>query len=256
MDNDYSSIKVFSKDINEEILKKAKEIMEYNDREMNNLEYDEALKDDNRTYWQYYLSLLKTKHIIIFTFYYKKDYNSRIIKIDLFFINITIYFVVNALFFNDETMHKIYEDQGNYNFIYQLPQIIYSSIISAILHILLKLLALSEGDILNFKKIKEKENLDEKVTNLKSKLNIKFILYFIISSIFLLCFWYYLSMFCAIYRNTQIHLIKDTLISYALSLLYPFSINFLPGFFRMPALSNPTKAKKILYNLSKILQLI
>ena len=27
-------------------------------------------------------------------------------------------------FFSDDTMHKIYEDQGNFNFIYQLPQIL------------------------------------------------------------------------------------------------------------------------------------
>ena len=243
-DDDYSNIRVFSKDIDKETIKKVKEIMEYNDREMNNLEYELALKVDLRTYWQYYLSLIKTKHIVIFTFYNKTDYNSRIIKSDLFFINITIYFVVNALFFNDETMHKIYEDKGEFNLIYQLPQIIYSSIISIVFYTILRLLALSEGDILNFKKLKEKEKLNKTVLDLKCKLNIMFILYFILSFLFLLLFWYYLSMFCAIYRNTQIHLMKDSLISYALSLLSPFAINFIPGFFRLPTLSNPSKAKK------------
>ena len=48
-------------------------------------------------------------------------------------------------------MHKIYEDKGSFNFIYQLPQIIYSSIISAVLNVLLKLLALTEAKILKFK---------------------------------------------------------------------------------------------------------
>ena len=40
---------------------------------------------------------------------------------------------MNAIFFNDETMHKIYEDEGSFNLIYNLPQIIYSSIISGVL---------------------------------------------------------------------------------------------------------------------------
>ena len=40
--------------------------MEYTDEEKNNLKYELALKYDKRTYIQYYLSLLKTRHIFIF----------------------------------------------------------------------------------------------------------------------------------------------------------------------------------------------
>ena len=230
--------------------------MEYNDEEKNNLKYEIALKYDKRTYFEYYISLLKTQHIFIFSFFYSKDYNSRIIKIDLFFISFALSYAVNALFFNDNTMHKIYEDEGSFNFIYQLPQIAYSSLISTVLNILLKLLALSEGNIIDYKKNKNKNNLDQRTKELNNKLNIKFILYFIISFIFLLFFWYYLSMFCAIYRNTQYHLIKDTLISFGLSLIYPFFIYLLPGFFRIPALSNPKNKRKYLYNLSLLFQLL
>ena len=104
---------------NEEIITKCKKIMEYNDEEINTLDYELALKYDKRTYCQYYTSLLKTKHIFIYTFYNNNDYNSKIIKYDLFFINFAIFYTVNALFFNDDTMHKIYVDQGSYNFIYQ-----------------------------------------------------------------------------------------------------------------------------------------
>ena len=77
-------------------------------------------------------------------------------------------------------------------------------------------------------------------------LRIKFILYFILSFIFLLFFWYYLSMFGAVYINTQFHLLKDTLVSFGLSLLYPFGLCLLPGLFRIPALSDP-KMKRIYY---------
>ena len=229
--------------------------MEYNDFEKNNLTYKSALKYDKRTFCEYYLSLLKTKHILIFSFYYNNDYNSRIIKIDLFFISFAIYYTVNAFFFNDNTMHKIYMDEGSFNFIYQLPQIIYSSIISSVLNIILKLLALSEGDIIKFKKNKNKLNLDKRTKDLNNKINIKFILYFIIGIIFNLFFWYYLSMFCAVYRNTQLHLIKDTLISFGLSLIYPFGIYLLPGIFRIPVLSNKKNKRSYLYNLSKIFQM-
>ena len=57
----------------------------YNEYEMNNLIYEEALKLDKRTYFQYYFSLLKRKQLLIFTFYTSTDYNSRYIKLCLFF---------------------------------------------------------------------------------------------------------------------------------------------------------------------------
>ena len=61
-------------------------------------------------------------------------------------------------------------------------------------------------------------------------------------------------MFCVIYRNTQIHLLKDTLMSFGLTLLIPFGIYLFIGFFRIPSLSSPKKRQKYLYNFSKVLQ--
>ena len=70
--------------------------------------------------------------------FYSNDYNSTIIKINLFFLSFAIYFVVNALFFDDKTMHNIYITGGSYDFLYQIPKIIYSSLISTIVNIILK----------------------------------------------------------------------------------------------------------------------
>ena len=245
---------------NIDIIQKTKEIMKYNERELNELNYRLALRYDKRSYCQYYFSLIRTKHSLIFSFCYNNDYNSKIIKIDLFFVSFVMNYTVNALFFNDDTMHKIYEDKGKFQFLYQLPQILYSTIISSVINSLLQLLALSEEGILQFKRNKTVINVIERKIELLNRLKIKFILFFIISTIFLLIFWYYLSMFCAIYQNTQIHLIKDTLISFAMSLLSPFGIYILPGILRIPALSDRKKgsiksfSRKLLYNLSKLLQ--
>ena len=180
------------------------------------------------------------EHSIITTFCNNNDYNSKIVKLDLLLFNFTSEFTINALFFDDDTMHKIYIDIGNYDFINQLPPIIYSYLISGGISILLNFLALSEDAILNFKEIKEKKNLNNRILILIKKLKIKFISYFIISSILLLFFWYYVSIFCAIYRNTQIHLIKDTLISYSISLCIYFIWCLIPGLFRIPSLVNNT----------------
>ena len=231
-------------------------IKKYNDDNMNLLTYDLALKYDKRTYCQYYLSLIKTNHTFIFSFFINNDYNSKILKVNLFFFSLISYFTMNALFYNDDTMHKIYITKGSLNIEYQIPQIIYSSLISLIFDSPLKILALSNDDILEFKEMKLRKNIILKEKELFKKLNIKFILYFVISFVFLLFFWYYISIFCAIYKNTQIHLIVDTLISFGLSLIRPFLIYLLPAIFRTIALSNPKNKKPIIFKFSKILQMM
>ena len=235
-----------SKDFNSKI--------NYNDYELNSMLYNLALLYDKRTYLQYYISLLKTRHIVIFSFYTSNDYNSKAIKILLFLFSFALYYAVNALFFNDSTMHKIYEDEGNFNIIYQIPQIIYSTIISSVVNTLLRTLSLSEKNILI---IKNEKNKNEKVIkNLLKCLQIKFACFFICDLLLLILFWFYLSCFCAIYINTQIHVLKDTLISFCLSLLYPFGLYLIPGIFRIPALRAKNRNKETLYKFSKIIQLL
>ena len=153
-------------------------------------------------------------------------------------------------------MHKIYETQGSFDIEYQLPKIIYSSLISMVLNTILKLLALSDDVITDFKQNKSKVGINTRFKGLMRKIKIKFVFYFIISFIFVLCFWYYMSMFGAVYRNTQYHLLKDTLISYGMGFITPFGIYLLPGLFRIPALSDDKKNSQCLYKFSKILQIL
>ena len=118
------------KHIKTEELKKLVSIIEYTDDEINDLSYDLALINDKRSYCQYYFSLIKTKHEFLYAFFYNKDYNSKIIKIDLFLFGFALNYTVNGFFFTDETMHNVYENKGLFDLSYQLPIIAYSSFIS------------------------------------------------------------------------------------------------------------------------------
>ena len=226
----------------------------YIDEEINELSYDLAIQYDKRTFCQYYISLLKTKHNLICALINNNDYNSTIIKIDLFLIGFSIEYVINALFYNDETMHKIYESKGVFDLESQLPIIIYSTLISYILNTPLNFLALSNDAVISFKQNKDKNNIMTRAKNLENKLTIKFILYFIITLLLLLFFCYYISMFCVIYKNTQFHLLKDTLMSFGLSIIFPFGTFIIFGSLRVYSLSGGKKTRKCIYNLSNFLQ--
>ena len=239
-----------------DVKKSQEEIMKYNDNELNELSYKKALKFDKRTFSQYYFALLKVNHLLFFSFYWNnQDYNSQIIKFFLFFFFFIVHFTINALFFNDETMHIIYIDEGQYNFIYQIPQIIYSSLISDIISIIIKYLSLTENDIIKLKRNTKK--IDKKKLSLKKFIHIikiKFAIYFIITFIFLIVFAFYIICFCGVYINTQIHLIKDSLVSFSLSLIYPFGIYLIPSVIRLFSLRAKKKNMKFIYKLSQTLQ--
>ena len=246
---DSTSRKLFSEALIK--YKKIKKILNPNENEINSFPYQKALKHDKRTYLQYYYSLIKTQHSILFAFYPMNDYNIKIIKVDLFFIDIVLNYAINALFFNDSIMHQIYEDQGEFNVNYQLPQIIYSSLISNLLSVIIKFPALTEENVLYIKHSKKYENFKKKAKKIYKILNIKFIVFCVVSSLMLLIFFYYVVCFCVVYKNTQIHLIKDSIFSFGLSLLYPFLFYLFPGILRIPAL---IYQKKTLYKISKFLQ--
>ena len=125
------------------------------DSELNDLDYKDAIQIDKRNYLQYYLSLIRTKHLLFFSFWPSFDYNSQIIKIFLFAFDFILSFIINALFFNDETMHKIYEEKGSFNFIYNIPQILYSFLISGFIDGLIQELALTDSNLINLKQEKD-----------------------------------------------------------------------------------------------------
>ena len=248
----------FTENENEKINKNIKEtdVGDLNDYEINGLDYQKALKLDKRTYFQYYLSLIKKKQLIIFTFLPTNDYNLLSLKISLFIVSFSLYLTINGFFFNDKTMHKIYKDSGAFNIIYQIPQILYSSIVSSVTNMILKNLSLSEKNILIIKKEKDMNIIIKKGKDVLRCIKIKFIIYFSFSFLLMLFFWYFISCFCSVYKNTQTILFKDTLISFALSMLYPFGINLIPGIFRIQALRDEKKDKKCLYNFSQYVALI
>ena len=229
-------------------------ILFYNDFELNSMDYPDALKIDKRTYLQYYLSLIKTKHPFIFPFCQKKDYNVFIIKICLFFLFFTTYYAFNTIFFDFTAIHKIYIDGGIYNISFFIPQIILSFIIAYHINILIKYFSLSERNLSEIKKEKTPELAKAIKTKVERCLIIKNICYFVISIIFLILFWYYLSSFCAVYQNSQVYLIKNTFLSFTFGLIYPFIINLVPMFLRIFSLG--AKDRECIYKVSKVLQIL
>jgi len=218
---------------------------------LNDSRYNKALLYDKRTFCQYFYSLLKSEHLLFFAIIPSKDYNSKAIKICIFLFSFALFFADNAIFMNEDAIHNIYQNEGTFDIIYQIPQIIYSNIISFILDKIIRFLSLSQGNVIEEKRKLIKENKRKNSNIFFRVLLIKYIFFFIITFSFLLLFWFYISCFCFVYRNTQMHLIKDTLLSFGLSLATPFIIYLLSATFRIFSLKK--RNRRFFYIVSKLL---
>ena len=77
-------------------------------------------------------------------------------------------------------MHVIYEEKGKFNFMYQIPQIIYSSLISGLLTFVIRNLSLTEKDIISLKMENNLFLLNKNHRKVLRNIKIKIIFYFII----------------------------------------------------------------------------
>ena len=226
------------------------------EEELNDLNYKYALLIDDRKSANYYWSLLKKKNRIISIFLNREDYNIISMKISIFIVTFNLSFTVNALFYNDEEINKVNQNNGEYDISNEISRVLYSAIISTILSFLAELFSYTSKD---FKKIRECKNYKEAETfmsNLSKKLRIKIILFFIIGIILNILFFYYLTAFCFIYSNIQTHMISDSLISFLLSISYTLLLTLIPPILRKFSLSKNNKFRHFIYILSWLISLV
>jgi hypothetical protein len=231
----------------------------FSDFELNELEYKKAIEYDKRTFLRYYWSLIRREHLIFFTFFSYNDYNILSIKLSKCVFAMATDFALNVVFFFDDTMSKIYLDYGKYNFIALIPQAIYSTVVSEALDVFLRYLCLTEKAMYKIKKLEKNRNkivMNDEFFKILKCIKIKIFIYFAFTHILFAVYWYFVSAFCAVYKNTQMILFKDSFLSLFLSLLYPFGLYLIPTSFRIIALRDKKKSLKCLYKSSDIIPLI
>ena len=151
-------------------------------------------------------------------------------------------------------MHKIYQDNGHFNFLYQIPQILYSTLNSRFIDSLIKNFSLSQDSLVRLKQETRKNNIEQKRKKLFLVLKIKFIVFFVLTLIFLIFCLFYITCFCGIYINTQVHLFKDSIISAVSSLCIPFVLYLVTGIFRTSFLKVKKPTPRCLYKFSLLLE--
>ena len=204
----------------------------YDNFELNNLEYDEAYELDKRGFCRTYWSVLLREHIFLFTFFSCKDYNLFYIKIERFFTLICIEMTMNGLFFVHESMHRKYINNEEFTFVQKIPQLLFTLIFSHIIEVILCFFGMTDSVIYKIKELSKTEKSSEKIIDIITCMRKKLIGFFIFTFILFLFNWYFISAFCAVYQNTQKIFLRDTAVSYLTAMIDPFIIYGLTTFLR------------------------
>ena len=199
--------------------------MAYTDEELQEMEFSEALYNDNRPFTRMYWSYLKEEHIIFNNIFLGSYLDLRVIKLSFLFFSIMISFFLNSFFYTDGYISEAYHNDGVLDFVSSLPKAIYSFFVTIIISNLLRMLSNNRKNLKEI--IKEKLNKMEYLKRMESALKhlrIKLIIYFIILFILGIFFLYYITAFCAVYQNSQNYWIYGCLESLFLDVISPFII--------------------------------
>ena len=239
---------------NEEENNKRKHL---DDFELNNLDYYDACELDKRTCCRTYWSVLMREHTALITFFACNDYNLFYIKIERFFILFCVDMTMSGLFFVHETMHRKYTQGEDFTFVQKLPQLLFTLIAAHIIEVILCFLSLTDTHIYEIKglSVDDKKN-GQKIMDILSCIQRKLTTFIIFTFILFLFFWYFISAFCAVYQNTQKIYLRDSMISFAISLIDPFFIYCFTSLLRCISLKRICRKKccgRCLYKTSDII---
>ena len=233
------------------IIKKEITKLSQTDSELQDMDYEEAIIHDKRSYLRMFWAFLVDTQIILGTFCTENYLNLFVIKLSFFVCTFQISFFLNALFYTDEYISDAYHNDGVLDFFSGLPKAIYSFVAALITTNLLKMLSNSKRELT--KSIKQKEKfknfiliINRKLNKLRKKLFAYFILVFLLETFFL----YYVTTFCAVYRNSQKYWFYGCLESFAMDSLVAIIICIFLALFRFISIN---KHIKCFYSLTNII---
>ena len=195
------------------------EYKDYNEKELNELDYEDAILYDKRTFCQMYCAILKQKQIIINTFCGKSPYQPFSIKLLVMLFSFSCYFVINGFLYNEDYVGEIFKKEVNKDISIDLvsstiERIVYASLFGGIISMIIGILFNTEKEI--EKLIKRKKNdpiiLKGEITKIYKFNVIKVIIFVIFQFCAMAFFTLYILCFCYVYPNTALDWTQTSLI--------------------------------------------
>ena len=262
-ENDKNKFEVNLMNINVKNLKKQVHIPNESKHILNIYEFEEALKYDKRSFCAIYYIFLISKQIIMHTFLYKSPIEPFPVRLSLLKFIFGCDLALNAFFYSDDKIAERYRSSKS-TFAFALTNnftvIILAILIGYIFLIFFanlnnstneirKLFRTEENKIKKDNKykvtIKRKKEIILEVKRIIKKFKIKITIFYIIEFLIMILFWYYVTVFCHVYKDTQISWLVNTFITIIVRILFDILINSLFALFYIISINSKSNC---LYN--------
>ena len=192
-------------------------IKEYLATSMDDLDYDELIIREKRSFWRMFLDKLVANQKIIDLFYNNNWIIPKSIRIIFLIVMLDLYLVVNALFYNEAYIRDLYyldKEETFFSFVPRsLNRIVYTSLASEVLDFIISLLFPTENKIKKIM-IRKKNNIREMeekiIITIKNIIN-NYMIFIIISYALTIFSWYYNSCFNNVYPYLKLEWIKSSI---------------------------------------------
>ena len=229
---------------------------EYLKPDLDDMEYDDAIKYDKRSFCLFYWERLKEKQLIINIICNFEFLRPITMKLLLLLLNIDLYFVVNGLFYNEDYISDLFhstEKETFFSFFTRsIERFFYATIVGVIVESLIGFICIEEKKIKKIY-IRERDNflkLKYEIFKVIKSIKIRFIIFIILCFIIALISWYYVNCFNNVYPGIKMEWIKSSVLIVVIVQLLPFIFTFIEALLRIIGLK--CKSEKI-FELKKYL---
>ena len=210
-------------DLNSKKLLRAKtlcgnlDIEEYLKTDLDDYDYDDAIKFDKRTFFEFFIERLSEKQITMNTFYYKENLRPKSIKIILLLLNIDLYFVINGFFYNEEFLTALFNSNVEETFFSYISRsfsnFVYATLVGVIIGIIIDCIFIEESKVKRVF-LREKENpvqLRYEISIITTEIKKRYRIFILLCFFIAIISWYYVSCFNNVYPGIKIEWIKSSI---------------------------------------------
>ena len=214
---------------------------DYLKTDVDDMEFDDAIKYDNRSFLEYFWDKTKENQIIFNTFINRENLKPMTIKVILLLLNMDLYFVVNGLFYSEsyisELFHSEEEEKFFSYFSRSISRFFYTSVVGVIASTIMDCILIEEKKV---KRVfmREKENhvqVKHEISLIIKSLKRNYIIFIAICFFISLISWYYVTCFNNVYPGVKIEWIKSSLTIMIIMQILSFLVGVLVAIIRLIA---------------------
>ena len=190
---------------------------EYLKTDFDDMEFEDALRYDNRTFCEYYCDRFRENQIIMDTFFNPETLKPMSIKIIILLLNIVLYFFINGLFFSEDYVSDLFNSNEKEKFFSFFPRsilrFIYTTIVSGIIAIIVDFITVDEKRVKRLF-LREKKNTLQirfEISVITNDIKRNYLILMIICLLIDLIVFYYFNCFNNVYPHLKDEWIKSSI---------------------------------------------